>query len=115
MVTMVSKHSTAILISFNSKIQVHIILGKAPFMPSGAFSLFSQPAMYYNRKIALTTLGCKLNFSETSAIGRTLTDNGYQKVDWAERADYYIINTALSQRMPTNRPVRWSNRPAHQP
>ena len=49
--------------------------------------------MYYNRKIALTTLGCKLNFSETSAIGRVLTDNGYQKVDWVERADYYIINT----------------------
>ena len=49
--------------------------------------------MYYNRKIALTTLGCKLNFSETSAIGRVLTDNGYQKVDFSERADYYIINT----------------------
>jgi threonylcarbamoyladenosine tRNA methylthiotransferase MtaB len=49
--------------------------------------------MYYNRKIALTTLGCKLNFSETSAIGRTLTDNGYQKVDFSERADYYVINT----------------------
>lgn len=49
--------------------------------------------MYYNRKIALTTLGCKLNFSETSAIGRTLTDNGYQKVDFSERANYYIINT----------------------
>ena len=49
--------------------------------------------MYYNRKIALTTLGCKLNFSETSAIGRTLTDNGYQKVEFSDRADYYIINT----------------------
>lgn len=49
--------------------------------------------MYYNRKIALTTLGCKLNFSETSAIGRTLTDHGYQKVEFSERADYYIINT----------------------
>jgi len=49
--------------------------------------------MYYNRKIALTTLGCKLNYSETSAIGRTLIDNGYQKVDFSERADYYIINT----------------------
>jgi threonylcarbamoyladenosine tRNA methylthiotransferase MtaB len=58
----------------------------------GLFTYFRSP-MYYNRKIALTTLGCKLNFSETSAIGRTLTDNGYQKVDWSERADYYIINT----------------------
>ncbi len=53
---------------------------------------FCRP-MYYNRKIALHTLGCKLNFSETSAIGRILADNGYQKVDFSDRADYYIINT----------------------
>ena len=49
--------------------------------------------MYYNRKIALHTLGCKLNFSETSAIGRILVENGFQKVEFGEVADYYIINT----------------------
>ena len=49
--------------------------------------------MYYNRKIALHTLGCKLNFSETSAIGRVLVEHGFQKVEFAEVADYYIINT----------------------
>lgn len=49
--------------------------------------------MYYQRKVALHTLGCKLNFSETSAISRTLVDNGYQKVEFSDRADYYIINT----------------------
>lgn len=49
--------------------------------------------MYYNRKVALTTLGCKLNYAETSQIGRTLIDNGYQKVDFSDRADYYVINT----------------------
>lgn len=49
--------------------------------------------MYYNRKVAYYTLGCKLNFSETSAIARTLTNNGYEKVDFEEVADYYIINT----------------------
>jgi threonylcarbamoyladenosine tRNA methylthiotransferase MtaB len=49
--------------------------------------------MYYNRKIALYTLGCKLNFSETSAIGRVLVENGFQKVEFGEVADYYIINT----------------------
>ncbi|MCB9227339.1 MAG: tRNA (N(6)-L-threonylcarbamoyladenosine(37)-C(2))-methylthiotransferase MtaB [Chitinophagales bacterium] len=49
--------------------------------------------MFYNRKVAYYTLGCKLNFSETSAISRSLTDNGYTKVDFSERADYYIINT----------------------
>lgn len=54
--------------------------------------VFSRP-MYYNRKIALHTLGCKLNFSETSAIGRVLVENGFQKVEFSEPADYYIINT----------------------
>lgn len=49
--------------------------------------------MYYNRKIALHTLGCKLNFSETSAIGRILVEQGFQKVEFSDRADYYIINT----------------------
>ncbi len=49
--------------------------------------------MFYNRKIALHTLGCKLNFSEGSAIGRILTEQGFQKVDFSDRADYYIINT----------------------
>jgi threonylcarbamoyladenosine tRNA methylthiotransferase MtaB len=49
--------------------------------------------MFYNRKVAYHTLGCKLNFSETSAIARAMTDQGFQKVDFSETADYYIINT----------------------
>src|SRR5580698_2936811 len=49
--------------------------------------------MYYNRKFALHTLGCKLNFSETSAIGRILTEQGFHKVAFSDKADYYIINT----------------------
>jgi len=49
--------------------------------------------MYYNRKVALHTLGCKLNFSESSAIGRSLIENGFQKVEFSDPADYYIINT----------------------
>ena len=56
------------------------------------YFVFSRP-MYYNRKIALHTLGCKLNFSETSAIGRILVEKGFQKVEFGEVADYYIINT----------------------
>jgi len=55
--------------------------------------LYFRPPMYYNRKIALHTLGCKLNFSETSAIGRILVEKGFQKVEFGEAADYYIINT----------------------
>jgi threonylcarbamoyladenosine tRNA methylthiotransferase MtaB len=49
--------------------------------------------MYYNRKVAFTTLGCKLNYSETSQIARNLVENGYLKVDFSDRADYYVINT----------------------
>jgi threonylcarbamoyladenosine tRNA methylthiotransferase MtaB len=49
--------------------------------------------MNYSRKVALTTLGCKLNFSETSQIGRVLVDNGFAKVEFSEPADYYVINT----------------------
>lgn len=42
---------------------------------------------------AYHTLGCKLNFAETSTIARQLTDAGYGKVSFDERADVYIINT----------------------
>jgi hypothetical protein len=61
--------------------------------------------MYYNRKIALTTLGCKLNFSETSAIGRALTDNGYQRVDfppcgWHPRQSTYRPVSGRQGRQP---------------
>ena len=49
--------------------------------------------MNYNKKIAYYTLGCKLNFSETSTISRSLSDLGYAKVDFEENADIYIINT----------------------
>jgi len=43
--------------------------------------------------VAFQTLGCKLNFSETSAIGRQFTNNGFFKVDFEEAADVYVINT----------------------
>ncbi len=49
--------------------------------------------MFYNKKVAYYTLGCKLNFSETSAISRSLQDNGYAKVDFSALADYYVVNT----------------------
>ncbi len=42
---------------------------------------------------AYYTLGCKLNFSETSTIGRTLTAEGFAKIDFEEGADVYVINT----------------------
>jgi threonylcarbamoyladenosine tRNA methylthiotransferase MtaB len=45
------------------------------------------------KSVAFYTLGCKLNFSETSTIGRNLAENGYQKVEFHQGADVYVINT----------------------
>ncbi len=45
------------------------------------------------RKVAFHTLGCKLNFSETSTIARLFGEHQFSKVDFAEAADVYVINT----------------------
>ncbi|MTI33204.1 tRNA (N(6)-L-threonylcarbamoyladenosine(37)-C(2))-methylthiotransferase MtaB [Xanthovirga aplysinae] len=45
------------------------------------------------KRVAFYTLGCKLNFSETSTIGRMFEQKGYKKVNFEEGADIYIINT----------------------
>jgi threonylcarbamoyladenosine tRNA methylthiotransferase MtaB len=45
------------------------------------------------KKVAFYTLGCKLNFSETSTIGRLFIEKGYEKVEFHEKPDIYVINT----------------------
>ncbi len=45
------------------------------------------------KKVAFYTLGCKLNFSETSTIARHFNDEGFDRVDFSEKADIYVINT----------------------
>lgn len=45
------------------------------------------------KKVAFYTLGCKLNFSETSTIARSFNDEGFDRVDFSEKADMYVINT----------------------
>ena len=45
------------------------------------------------KKVAFYTLGCKLNFSETSTIARNFQDEGFDRVDFEEVADIYVINT----------------------
>ncbi|MFY0627308.1 MAG: tRNA (N(6)-L-threonylcarbamoyladenosine(37)-C(2))-methylthiotransferase MtaB [Reichenbachiella sp.] len=45
------------------------------------------------KKVAFYTLGCKLNFSETSTIGRLFEEQGYQKVQFEETPDIFVINT----------------------
>jgi threonylcarbamoyladenosine tRNA methylthiotransferase MtaB len=44
-------------------------------------------------RVAFHTLGCKLNFTETSAIGRQFRDNGFTKVNFDDPSDVYVINT----------------------
>lgn len=46
-----------------------------------------------NKTVAFHTLGCKLNFAETSTIARQLTESGYEKVNFDAKAQLYIINT----------------------
>jgi threonylcarbamoyladenosine tRNA methylthiotransferase MtaB len=46
-----------------------------------------------NRKVAFYTLGCKLNYSETSSIGRLFTNAGYSTVDFIDTPDVFVINT----------------------
>jgi len=45
------------------------------------------------KKVAFYTLGCKLNFSETSTIARGFGEEGFERVDFSEKADMYVINT----------------------
>ena len=49
--------------------------------------------MNTNKKVAFYTLGCKLNFSETSTIARNFSNEGFNRVDFSEQADIYVINT----------------------
>ncbi|MCX8106086.1 MAG: radical SAM protein, partial [Ignavibacterium album] len=46
-----------------------------------------------NKTVSLHTLGCKLNFSETSTIGKEFLKNGYSIVDFDTKADVYVFNT----------------------
>jgi len=48
---------------------------------------------YLGKKAAFYTLGCKLNFAETSTMAHTLEEVGFQKVDFEGKADLYVINT----------------------
>ncbi len=49
--------------------------------------------MIADKKVAFYTLGCKLNFSETSTIARNFVSEGFERVEFEEKADVYVINT----------------------
>ncbi len=48
---------------------------------------------FSGKTVAFHTLGCKLNFSETSTIARLMVEKGFKKVNFSEPADVYVINT----------------------
>ena len=45
------------------------------------------------KRVAFHTLGCKLNFSETATISRDFLRHGFEKVDYRDTADIYVLNT----------------------
>ncbi|MEM9681550.1 MAG: tRNA (N(6)-L-threonylcarbamoyladenosine(37)-C(2))-methylthiotransferase MtaB, partial [Bacteroidota bacterium] len=49
--------------------------------------------MNARKKVAFYTLGCKLNFSETSTIARSFNNEGFDRVDFHQHADIYVVNT----------------------
>jgi threonylcarbamoyladenosine tRNA methylthiotransferase MtaB len=49
--------------------------------------------IFHNKKVVFHTLGCKLNFAETSAIGKKMSEEGFVKVRAGEQADVCVINT----------------------
>ena len=45
------------------------------------------------KRVAFHTLGCKLNFSETATISRDFLSHGFEKVNYRDKADIYVLNT----------------------
>lgn len=70
------------------------------------FCALMNPAL----KVAFHTLGCKLNFAETSTIARELMDNGCQRVDYNDFADVYVINTCSVTESADRECQTWVNR-----
>jgi threonylcarbamoyladenosine tRNA methylthiotransferase MtaB len=58
----------------------------------GKYAYFCE-AMTKEKTVALHTLGCKLNYAETSAIGRLLEQDGFVTKEFTDEADVYVINT----------------------
>lgn len=61
--------------------------------PKLIWAFVKSTRMNPRKKVAFYTLGCKLNFSETSTIARSFKDEGFERTDFSEKADMYVINT----------------------
>jgi threonylcarbamoyladenosine tRNA methylthiotransferase MtaB len=56
-------------------------------------SIVSLQLMNSTKSVAFHTLGCKLNYSETSTLSRMMENEGFEKKEFSEIADVYVINT----------------------
>lgn len=73
-----------------------IVGGKVRFFPLAIISPFPTKSLIFvarMKTVAFHTLGCKLNFSETSAIGRQFLEADFSKTDFDQPADVYVVNT----------------------
>jgi threonylcarbamoyladenosine tRNA methylthiotransferase MtaB len=59
--------------------------------------------VHNGKKVAFHTLGCKLNFSETSTIARSFENEGFERTDFDRPADIYVINTCSVTRQADKR------------
>ena len=72
-----------------ANLQFHLM----PYIFPGSRQLIIFAAMQQKRTVAFHTLGCKLNYSETSALSRMLEADGFEKREFTDFADVYVINT----------------------
>jgi threonylcarbamoyladenosine tRNA methylthiotransferase MtaB len=68
-------------------------MGRSYTLASIYAGCFTFAPMSLIRSVAFHTLGCKLNYSETSSLGRLLEKEGFEKKEFDEQADVYVINT----------------------
>ena len=71
-------------------------------------------SVFLNKKAAYYTLGCKLNFAETSTIGKMLAEQGIRKVRPGEKADICVINTCSVTELADKKCRQAIRRLAHQ-
>lgn len=67
--------------------------GQSQLIPHDIFTNMIDQTVFQNKRAAYYTLGCKLNFAETSAIGRQLLDAGVTRARRGQQADICVINT----------------------
>jgi len=70
-----------------------VLLNWSARNPTPRFFVFWPNPVYTVKKVAFYTLGCKLNFSETSTIARLLEQQGHRRVEFTDQPDVFIINT----------------------